>query len=192
MFSPSLHSLRASKGWLETCFVSFLLNHLFCWRKRIQCANDGLDVMLAFIFKKKITLLVEYNLSNNLSSFKKKLSTTFSGKNVLKAAVVWRQRCTELTFWKISVPSPLFFFFKADKRQFWKKQLLFKTLFHVFYCEPEKILWKSHFGISMFEKKKETLKTNENRNANPLKSSTEVSHRPQKKLRRPKLQNTKL
>lgn len=51
-------------------------------------------------------------------SFKKKLSTAakhFSGKNVLKAAVVWRQRCIELTFWKISVPSPPFFSLKLIK-----------------------------------------------------------------------------
>ena len=54
-------------------------------------------------------------------------------------------------FDSLLIPSTFFFSFKASKRHFREKQQIpFKTLFHVFYCEPEKMLWKPYFGISTF------------------------------------------
>lgn len=117
----------------------------------IPCVPSRSEATVFHLFK-NMNLLLVANLSSNVGSFKKqpsiatkhlrgggeKRSQTSQGEKRKRH----RSRVSDLFGFVLRSTLSLVFFspLNAAKQQLPEKQHLIKTLFHVFHCEPEKIL----------------------------------------------------
>lgn len=120
----------------------------------IPCVPSRSEATIFHIFK-NMNLLLVANLSSNVRSFKKQPSIATKhlrggGEKSFQTSQGekrkrYRSRVSDLfcfvLFWDLHYPWSFFPPLNAAKQQLPEKQPLIKTLFHVFHCEPEKILW---------------------------------------------------